>query len=73
MFPQVLLYVPQVAKAFPAHISLGMRVSLTFSFEVHVRILFLLLLLLLQLLATAAPFPVATTCLLAAPATVCRI
>ena len=52
-------YVPQV-KALLAHISLGMRVSLTFSFKVHVRsyTVFALLLLLL-LLATAAPFPAA--------------
>ena len=35
MFPRVLR---SPGKAFPAYISLGMRVSLTFSFEVHVRI-----------------------------------
>ena len=35
MFPRVLC---SPGKAFPAHISLGIRVSLTFSFEVHVYV-----------------------------------
>ena len=57
MFPLVLC---STGKAFPAHISLGMRVSLTFSFEVHVPIYCLCFAAsTTATIATAASFPAA--------------